>query len=271
MLGNSAGGREEVDAEPHSAIAVVREVDRTPRDRAQLRRGRGELSVEDAMGKRRRTADVHHRRGQALELPAEELRRGPLALQAVTALIDAQRQARCRPAERFKSGRCRANASSSPLPPIARSIERLVPIIAGISPSAGAMTRAATSNLLRSGSASRWRAMRSPPLLTSAFSSTSARPEWTSALPHKRPLRGLPLTCRSDVEPVDAKLADVDVEAGEDRALLRARLEPRQPNKGHPLRGDAIDVQLVFEPCPWRPVELDVGRGRGTRRAGRRR
>src|SRR6185437_877436 len=66
---------------------------------------------------------------------------------------------------------------------------------------------------------------------------------------------------RADVEPVDPKLADVDVEAGKNRALLRARLEPGQADQRDPIRGDAGDAELVFEPRAGSPVELDVGRG----------
>src|SRR3954454_20812877 len=53
----------------------------------------------------------------------------------------------------------------------------------------------------------------------------------------------------------------MDIKAGEDRALLRARLDLGQADERDALGGQAVDVELVVEPGSRRPVELDV-RGR---------
>ncbi len=141
-----------------------------------------------------------------------------------------------------------------------RLIARFAPIIAGSRPSAGEIALVASSNLLWSGSVSRWNAIRSPPLLSRARTSTSARPERTSALAHSRPLRGLPLTSGPRFNRSMRKLADVDVEPRKDRPLVRARFEHWQSNQCNPLRRDAADAKLVIEPRARCPIEPDVGR-----------
>ncbi len=65
----------------------------------------------------------------------------------------------------------------------------------------------------------------------------------------------------TDLQPADRKLADVDVEARKDRAPPRRRLELWNPDQGHPVGSQAVDVQRIVEPRAGRPVELDVGRG----------
>src|SRR6476646_11155859 len=63
-----------------------------------------------------------------------------------------------------------------------------------------------------------------------------------------------------DVEPVDPKLADMDVEARKDGSLLGRRRELRQADKVDPLGRQAVDVELVVEPGAGGPVDLDVRR-----------
>ena len=82
-----------------------------------------------------------------------------------------------------------------------------------------------------------------------------------SALPAHASASPLAADLPADVEPVDPKLADVNVESGKDRPLLGARLELGQADQADPLGGHAVDRQLVGEPRARRPVELDVGRG----------
>ena len=102
-----------------------------------------------------------------------------------------------------------------------------------------------------------------------ASSSTSARPDADVGLAAQPPAARLARHRRADVEPVDPKLADADVEAGQDRALLGARLEPRQADEVDPLGGQAVDRQRVAEPAPRRPVERRFRARSGTRPAGR--
>src|SRR5690349_5871470 len=65
---------------------------------------------------------------------------------------------------------------------------------------------------------------------------------------------------RTDIQPVDLELADMDVEPGKDRSLLRGRFQLGEPDERDPIGGHAVDVELVVEPCTGTPVELDVGR-----------
>ena len=71
----------------------------------------------------------------------------------------------------------------------------------------------------------------------------------------------LPGDLRTDHKVADCKLADVDVEAGQDRPVLQRWPKLRHPDPIHPVGRDAVDVQLVGEPRAGRPVEVDLGRG----------
>ena len=61
MLGNKAGGLEQVDADPDPAVAVVAKVDRAARDRPERRRAERYPAVEDPVLQRRAAADPDHR------------------------------------------------------------------------------------------------------------------------------------------------------------------------------------------------------------------
>ncbi len=167
MLGNSAGGLQQVDAEPHRAIAVVREVDRALGDGAQAPASAGDqLAVEDAVLERRVAANVR-RPGSVSRwsLPVRNCAGAHLPCEPIAAAVDAEREPRGRAAGQVERGASRASASSCPCRRCSRLIARRVPDQRRDEPVRPARsTRAPRSNLLRSGSASSLKARRSPPL-----------------------------------------------------------------------------------------------------------
>ena len=55
----------------------------------------------------------------------------------------------------------------------------------------------------------------------------------------------------------------MDVEAGQDRALLRARLELGNADQVHAFGDHAVDRKLVVEPGARRPIDRDFDIGVG--------
>ena len=169
MLGNSAGGLSRSMPEPHRRDSGCWRGRARPRATA---RSSGEATVSwpsstrslSVASPRMSTTGV----GQPLELALQELRRRPLALQPVAAAVDAERQPRGRPArqvERRRPAPARPAALAADRRGRSRAWCRSAP---GPGRRPARSTRAPRSNLSRSGSASRWKAMRSPPSLISA-------------------------------------------------------------------------------------------------------
>ena len=164
-----------------------------------------QLAVEDPV------LEASRRRGSSpaatvsrCSLPVRNCAGAHWPCDAVAAAVDAERQPRRRPAREVERGR------AAPARPAAvaadRQIDRALACRSAPAParSPARSTRAPTSNLLRSGSASRWKAT---PVAAIVHRPRQARP---ARGPNARrpcrarvPLRASPPTCGPIVEPVD--------------------------------------------------------------------
>ena len=220
-----------------------------------------QLPIEDPVLERRVAADVDHRRRQPLELAGEELRRRPFALEPVAALVDAEREPRGRPAREVEQRLPAPVRSSCPCRRSTGSSLGCVPIIAGTSPLAGAITRANEVELVAVGLGVE---VEGDPVAAVVderrqLDQRAARMDVGLARARFRfarcPLTALPMSSRSmRSSPMWMS------KPGRIGPFLVLGLSLGRRIRIDPLGGDAVDRQLVGEPRAGRPVELDVGR-----------
>ncbi len=256
---------QQVDAEPHARDSgCCARSTRALRDRAKLGRWR-----RSAAPSRRRSLSVASPRivttgvGQPLELAGQELRRRPLALRADSGRC--RRRARAAPSggRRGRAPRSRASASSCPCRRSSRLIARLVPISAGNEPVGRRDHARGDVELVAVGLGIEVEGDAVAAVVRSApASSTSARPEWTSALPRHA------VRCAACRRPAGRR------RAGRSEARRRG-CRSREGSAPCFVLGLSLGrrisvtrsavrlsmLELVVEPRAGRPVELDVGRG----------
>ncbi len=259
-VGEQSRRLEQVDAEPHAAIAVVGEVDRAFCDRAKLRRANHQLAVENSILERRIAADVDDRRRQALEFPGQELVGIPLSGEPVAAAVDPEREARRRPARqverRFAAPPCPAAVAgdqqtdrpAGPDPRRHHAVGRrddarfdVEPVAIGLGVELESDPVAAIVEARREldqGTAL--------PNIGLAPQSAAAR---------------LPADLTANVKSLDRQLTNMDVEAWQDLPAPGAWPQLGQADEADPVGSHAVDVQLVRQPHARRPVEVDLGRG----------
>ena len=170
----------------------------------------------------RAAVDQDARGGEPLRLALQERGGGERAVQRVARRPCCRAGGRARGCRRDRPARGRASALQRPSPAISSAIGRRRPDSVAITPSAVPFARSAMSKRSRSGSASSLSAERVAALHDRVeVDQRAARADIGAAAE-----RGDALLAGDrgrDRQPVDAQLADRDVEAGQDRRLLARR------------------------------------------------